>query len=34
MSDGEENSSEHDLLDAIEAAAEGDVVIYAIRYTE
>jgi Ca-activated chloride channel family protein len=34
FSDGEENSSEHDLLDAIEAAQNADVLIYAIRYTE
>lgn len=34
FSDGEENSSEHDLLDAIEAAQNNDVLVYAIRYTE
>jgi Ca-activated chloride channel family protein len=34
FSDGEENSSEHDLLDAIEAAQNTDVLVYAIRYTE
>lgn len=34
LSDGEENSSEHDLIDAIEAAQNGNVLIYAIRYTE
>lgn len=34
FSDGEENSSEHDLLDAIEAAQNADALIYAIRYTE
>jgi Ca-activated chloride channel family protein len=34
FSDGEENSSEHDLLDAISAAQNADVLIYAIRYTE
>jgi Ca-activated chloride channel family protein len=34
FSDGEENSSEHDLLDAIESAQNADVLIYAIRYTE
>jgi Ca-activated chloride channel family protein len=34
FSDGEENSSEHDLLDSIEAAQNADVLIYAIRYTE
>lgn len=34
FSDGEENSSAHDLLDAIGAAQQDDVTIYAIRYTE
>ena len=34
FSDGEENSSEHDLLDAIEAAQNNDVLIYSVRYTE
>jgi len=34
FSDGEENSSEHDLLDSIEAAQNADVLVYAIRYTE
>jgi len=34
FSDGEENSSEHDLIDAIETAQNADVLIYAIRYTE
>jgi len=34
FSDGEENSSEHDLIDTIEAAQDGDVLVYAIRYTE
>ncbi|HEY6413171.1 MAG TPA: VWA domain-containing protein [Edaphobacter sp.] len=34
FSDGEENSSEHDLLDAIESAQNADVLVYAIRYTE
>ena len=34
FSDGEENSSEHDLLDAIETAQNADVLIYAIRYTQ
>ncbi len=33
FSDGEENSSEHDLLDAIEEAQNQDVLIYCIRYT-
>jgi Ca-activated chloride channel homolog len=34
FSDGEENSSEHDLIDAIAAAQNADVLVYAIRYTE
>ena len=34
FSDGEENSSEHDLMDVIEAAQDSDTVIYCIRYTE
>lgn len=34
FSDGEENSSEHDLVDTIEAAQNADVLVYAIRYTE
>lgn len=34
MSDGEENSSEHDLLDAIGAAQNANVLVYAIRYTD
>jgi Ca-activated chloride channel family protein len=34
FSDGEENSSEHDLIDAIEAAQDANVLVYAIRYTE
>ena len=34
FSDGEENSSEHDLLDVIEAAQNTDTVVYCIRYTE
>jgi len=34
FSDGEENSSEHDLIDTIEAAQNADVLVYAIRYTE
>ena len=34
FSDGEENSSEHDLIDAISAAQNADVLVYAIRYTE
>jgi Ca-activated chloride channel family protein len=34
FSDGEENSSEHDLLDAIRAAQNADTVLFGIRYTE
>ena len=34
FTDGEENSSAHDLLDAIDAARENDTLIYAIRYTD
>ena len=34
FSDGEENSSEHDLLDVIETAQNTDTVVYCIRYTE
>lgn len=34
FTDGEENSSAHDLLDAIDAARESDTLIYAIRYTD
>lgn len=34
FSDGEENASEHDLLDVIETAQSADVLIYCIRYTE
>jgi len=34
FSDGEENSSEHDLVDTIEAAQNNDVLVYAIRYTQ
>lgn len=34
FSDGEENSSEHDLIDAIGAAQSANVLIYAVRYTE
>ncbi len=34
FSDGEDNSSAHDLLDAIEAAQSADSVIYTVRYTE
>ena len=34
FSDGEDNSSAHHLLDAIETAQSENVVIYGIRYTE
>jgi Ca-activated chloride channel homolog len=34
FSDGEDNSSAHHMIDAIEAAQSADVVIYGIRYTE
>lgn len=34
FSDGEENSSEHDLLDAIEEAQRENAMIYSIRYTD
>jgi Ca-activated chloride channel family protein len=34
LGDGEDNSSEHDLLDVIEAAQNTDTVVYCIRYTE
>jgi Ca-activated chloride channel family protein len=34
LSDGEDNSSAHDLLDAIEEAQAADSVIYTVRYTE
>jgi Ca-activated chloride channel family protein len=34
FSDGEENSSEHDLLDALAAAQDEDTLIYGIRYTQ
>ena len=33
FSDGEDNSSEHDLLDALAAAQDADALIYCIRYT-
>lgn len=33
FTDGEENSSAHDLLDAIGTAQDADTLIYAIRYT-
>jgi len=34
FSDGEDNSSAHNMLDAIEAAQAADVRVFAIRYTE
>jgi len=34
FSDGEDNSSSHHMLDAIEAAQSNDVLLFAIRYTE
>lgn len=34
LSDGEENSSEHDLVDAITKAQEADTLVYALRTTE
>jgi len=34
FSDGEDNSSAHHMLDAIEAAQSNDVQLFAIRYTE
>ena len=34
FSDGEDNSSSHNLMTAIEAAQSANVVIYTIRYTE
>jgi Ca-activated chloride channel homolog len=34
FTDGEENSSEHDLLDAISEAQDSDVLIFSIRYTQ
>jgi Ca-activated chloride channel family protein len=34
FSDGEDNSSSHDMMTAIEAAQDANVVIFAIRYTE
>jgi Ca-activated chloride channel homolog len=34
FSDGEENSSSHNMMEAIEAAQAANVMIYAIRYTE
>jgi Ca-activated chloride channel family protein len=34
FSDGEDNSSSHDMMTAIEAAQAADVQVYTIRYTE
>lgn len=34
FSDGEDNSSAHDILDAIEAAQSANVRVFAIRYTQ
>jgi Ca-activated chloride channel family protein len=34
FSDGEDNSSSHDMMSAIEAAQSSDVLIFTIRYTE
>jgi Ca-activated chloride channel homolog len=34
FTDGEENASAHDLLDAIAAAQDSDVIIYAVRYSD
>ncbi|HTQ97131.1 MAG TPA: VWA domain-containing protein [Candidatus Acidoferrum sp.] len=34
FSDGEDNSSSHDMMDTIEAAQAANVIVYAIRYTE
>jgi Ca-activated chloride channel family protein len=34
FSDGEDNSSAHHMLDAIEAAQANDVTVFSIRYTE
>ena len=34
FTDGEENASAHDLLDAISAAQDADTLIYAIRYPD
>ena len=34
FTDGEENSSAHDLLDAIDAARDHDTLVFAIRYTD
>jgi Ca-activated chloride channel family protein len=34
FSDGQDNSSAHHMLDAIEAAQRDDVLVYSVRYTE
>ena len=34
FSDGEDNSSSHDMMTTIEAAQRADVIVFAIRYTE
>ena len=34
FSDGQDNSSAHHMLDAIEAAQRADVLVYSVRYTE
>jgi Ca-activated chloride channel homolog len=34
FSDGEDNSSSHNMMEAIEAAQAADVIVYTIRYTE
>jgi Ca-activated chloride channel homolog len=34
FSDGEDNSSSHDMMTAIEAAQFANVLVYTIRYTE
>ncbi len=34
FSDGEDNSSSHDMMSAIEAAQGADVLVFTIRYTE
>jgi Ca-activated chloride channel family protein len=34
FSDGQDNSSAHHMIDAIEAAQRADVLVYSVRYTE
>ena len=34
FSDGEDNSSAHHMMEAIEAAQTNDVLLFTIRYTE